>query len=83
MPNPIMQMLQQSNPLSGVMNLFNTVKNSQNQSETLNAMAQNNPQLKQVMDYVNQNGGNAKQLFYDMCKQKNVDPESILSKLRN
>ena len=45
-------------------------------------MMQNNPRMKQVMDYVNANGGDAQAAFYKMAKEKGVDPEEILSQLR-
>lgn len=37
------------------------------------------PQQQQV---VRVNGGDAKKAFYDMAKQKGVDPNAILSMLR-
>ena len=38
----------------------------------------NNPQMKQVMDYINANGGDPKTAFYKLAKEKGVDPETIL-----
>lgn len=46
-------------------------------------MIQQMPQYKQVMDYVNQNGGDAKSAFYAKAKEMGVDPEEILKVLRN
>lgn len=48
----------------------------------LNQMMMNNPQYQQVMEYVNQNGGNPKDAFYKLAKEKGVDPEEILKQLR-
>ena len=42
----------------------------------------NNPQMKQVVDYVNANGGNAKEVFYKLAKERGVDPQSILNSLK-
>ena len=36
-----------------------------------------------VYRIVNKNGGNAKQLYYNMCQQKNVDPNIIINQLNN
>lgn len=36
------------------------------------------PEIKQVLGLVNQNGGNAKDYFYQLAEQKGVDPNSIL-----
>lgn len=46
-------------------------------------MAQNNPQMQQVMSVIQQNGGNAKQAFYNMAQQRGVDPNVILQQLNN
>ena len=42
----------------------------------------NHPQYQGIMEYINQNGGNAKSAFYNMAAQRGVDPNSILSQLR-
>lgn len=39
-------------------------------------------QIGQAMDLIRQNGGNAQQAFYNLAKQKGVDPNSILNQLR-
>ena len=36
------------------------------------------PEMKEVLNMVQQNGGNAQQLFYKPAEQKGVDPNSIL-----
>ena len=46
-------------------------------------MLQQMPQYRQVMDYVNQNGGDAKSAFYAKAKEMGVDPDEILKVLRN
>lgn len=48
----------------------------------LNQMMQKNPQVKQVMDLINQNGGDAKSAFYKMCEEKGVNPDDILNQIR-
>ena len=45
-------------------------------------MVQQMPQYKQVMDYINQNGGDAKSAFYKMAKEMGVDPDEILNQMR-
>lgn len=45
-------------------------------------MLQQNPQYKQIMDYVNQNGGDAKTAFYNKAKEMGIDPEEIVKALR-
>ena len=48
----------------------------------LQQMVSQNPNMKQVLDLVNQNGGNAQQAFYALAKQKGVNPDDILNSLR-
>ena len=62
-----------------MMNFYKTAKNPQ---DTLMRMMNSNPRMKQVMDYINANGGDAKAAFYKMAEEKGVDPEEILSQLR-
>ena len=49
----------------------------------VNQMAMNNPQMRQVMEYIQQNGGNAKQAFYTLAQQKGVDPNEVLKQLQS
>lgn len=55
--------------------LISLYKNNPNQ------FMQANPQFQQVTQFVNQNGGNPKEVFYQLAKQKGVDPSSILNQL--
>lgn len=86
MSNPIFDQLpmHQSQPQqsSGLMGMINQVRNSPNPQQTLSQMAQNNPKLQNVMNYIQANGGNAKTAFYNMAAEKGVDPNSILAMLR-
>lgn len=42
-----------------------------------------NPQFKQAMQYVNQNGGNPKDAFYKLAKEKGVDPDEFIKQVNN
>ena len=46
-------------------------------------MGQNNPQMKQVMDYIQSCGGDAKQAFFNLAKQKGVDPNAIIGQAKS
>jgi hypothetical protein len=46
-------------------------------------MLQQMPQYKEVMNYINQNGGDAKSAFYAKAKEMGVDPDEILKAMRN
>ena len=43
---------------------------------------QNDPRTQQVMDFINQNGGNAKDLFYKMAQQKGINPEEFINQVK-
>lgn len=45
-------------------------------------MMMQNPQMKQVMDFINQNGGDAKSAFYKLADWRGVDPNEILNMLK-
>ena len=58
------------------------VKAAGNPQMFFNQMIGQNPQLKQVMDYVNANGGDPKAAFYKMAQERGVNPDDILNQLR-
>lgn len=62
--------------------MMNIVRSASNPNIMLQNMIQSNPQMKQVMDIVNQSGGDPKQAFYKMAEQKGIDPEQVLQMLR-
>lgn len=83
--NPMLQALKSSpvnNNLSQIKQMMNMVRSAGNPQAMLQSIAQNNPQMKQVMDIVSQSGGDPKEAFYKMAEEKGVDPEQILSMLK-
>ena len=62
--------------------VYNKVRNSKNPDETMKELLCNNPSFRQIMTYINQNGGDARTAFYNMAAQKGVNPDSILNQLR-
>lgn len=84
MQNPMLQALR-NNPtsnLSQIKSMMNMVRSAGNPQAMLQSMLQNNPQMRQVMDIVNQSGGDPKAAFYKMAEEQGVDPEQVLSMLR-
>lgn len=67
---------------SSLFAVFNQIRNSPNPNQAMQQLLNSNPQYQGIMEYINQNGGNAKSAFYNMAAQKGVDPNSILSQLR-
>ena len=84
--NKLYQQLNQqqssSAPLSEAAELSKTVQNASNPNVLMNKLIQSNPRLKMAYNMVQQNGGNAKQLFYQLAQQKGIDPNTILNQLR-
>ena len=70
------------NNIDQIKNMMNTVRYAGNPQAMLNSMVMNNPKLKEVMDYIGQNGGDPRAAYYKMAGEKNVDPEQILNMLR-
>ena len=54
-----------------------------NPQGTVQQMMQNDPRIQQVLNYINQNGGDAKALFYSMAQQKCVDPNVIINQVKS
>ena len=70
--------MNQNNSYAGMFRVMNAVRNPmaflQNQfSQT---------QIGQAMDVIKQNGGDAKTAFYNLAKQKGINPDDILNQLR-
>lgn len=53
------------------------------QGTIMQRATQNNPALQQAIDYVNKNGGNPKEAFYKLAKEKGVDPNEVLKQINN
>ena len=47
----------------------------------INNLLQSNPGLKSIMNMI-KNGANPKQMFFEMAKQKGIDPNTILSQIK-
>ena len=79
----ILQQLARSNPMTArIKQMMGLVNSSGNPQMMLNQMLTGNPQFKQVMDLINQSGGDPKKAFYALAEQRGVDPNDILSMLR-
>ena len=86
MLNPMMQSLirpQIMQNIAPVKQIMSTLRNAGNPQAMFNQMLMQNPRIREVMKYVNDNGGNAEQAFYKMAEQKGVDPNEIISALQN
>lgn len=76
-----MQLLGQKSS-SGIFDIINMIKSAGNPQQMLQSMVNSNPQIQQVMNYINQNGGDPKSAFYKLANEKGIDPDSILNQLK-
>ena len=88
MTNPIVGALNTSKlgQMAGAAKQFKSMmamlQNAGNPQALLSSMMQQNPQMRQVMQLVQNNGGDAKKAFYALAQQKGIDPEQILQMLQ-
>lgn len=68
--------LSQNSNLKSMINMF---KNSNNPQMLVQNMLQSNPQVQQLLQ---QSGGDPKTAFYNLAKQKGINPDEILNMLR-
>lgn len=81
--NTIMGMLNKANPAMNMIGqMMGMIRAAGNPQAALTQMMGNNPQMAQVMQIVQQNGGDAKAAFYKMAEQKGVNPEEIISQVK-
>ena len=81
----ILQQLQGKNlpgNLGQIKQMMGMVKNAGNPQAMMNQLIQSNPQMGQVMQLINQSGGDPQKAFYAACQQKGVDPNEILNMLK-
>lgn len=50
-------------------------KNAGNPQALLQNMIQSNPQVREVMQLVQQNGGDAKGTFYKLAQERGINPD--------
>ena len=71
-----------SQMLQPVKQMMNMVRSAQNPQAALNQLIMNNPQMKQVMEIVNQHGGDPMAAFTAVAKENGMDPDEILGMLK-
>lgn len=59
------------------------VKGSKNPDAMIQFLMTSNPQFKDAMNFVRQNGGSPKDAFYALAKQKGINPDEIIGLFNN
>ena len=78
--NPLLSMMGGSgnNPMAAMMqamSVVNQIRQTGNPQAAINAMAQQNPNIKKAMDMCK--GKNPEQVFNQMCQQNGMDPGQL------
>lgn len=83
MPNPL-NMNQKSgvpNNMRGFQQMYQMIMNSRNPIQLFEQMSNNNPQLQPIVSAL-KNGANPQSIFFDLCKQRGVDPNAFLRNIQ-
>ena len=78
MPSVLLQLARNNPKIQQIKKLMDTVRMSQNPQALLNQMMMNDPSLKQVMDIVNQYGGDADKAFRTVAEKNGINPSDIM-----
>lgn len=54
------------------------ISGSKNPDSMIQYLMASNPQFKDAMNFVRQNGGSPKDAFYALAKQKGINPDEII-----
>lgn len=66
--------------MSNVKNMMNMINFARNPQQALMNMAESNPQVQEIMKMCE--GKNPKDVFYQKCKDMNIDPNEILKMMK-
>ena len=81
-PSVLLQLAKNHPMMRQIKQMMNTVQMAQNPQMALNQMITSNPQMKQVMDLINQNGGDIDKTVRTVAEQNGLKPEDIMELLK-
>lgn len=81
--NPQQMPPQMNQSIQQIKNMMSMVQMSANPQMALQNIVNQNPNLQNILNLANSNGANLQQVFYNMAKQKGVNPEDIINALRS
>lgn len=64
--------------LTQVKEMARMISGSKNPDSMIQYLMASNPQFKDAMNFVRQNGGSPKDAFYALAKQKGINPDEII-----
>ena len=63
--------------------MINIMSQSSNPMQLMQIMAQSNPQLQSILNLIQTSQKSPKDLFFEMARQRGVDPQQILQMLQH
>lgn len=79
--NPLLNILggiNQKMMNNNLMNILSVFQNGMNPSYMLENLIKSNPQMQPIMNMIKgKNSNQLKEMFYNMCKEKGVNPEEL------
>lgn len=63
--------------LDQALQIIKQIQGANNPVAMMQSLMMTSPQLRNIMAFINQNGGDAKGAFYTMARQKGIDPNRI------
>lgn len=83
MNNLYQQMMAQNQSLpNNLKQLINVFRNSSNPQQLIANMVRQNPQVKQMMQTIQNSGKSPKDLFYQMAPQYGINPDEFVKQLK-
>ena len=82
MPEILLQLAKNNPMIAKAKQMMNVIQTAQNPQAMLNQMIQSNPQLKQVMDVINQHGGDIDKAVRTVAEQNGLKPEDVMEMFR-
>ena len=67
MSNPIFSSQNQNTQSNGIFGMIDQIRNSPDPNTAMQNLVSSNPRVQEVIQYVNQNGGNARAAFYNLA----------------
>ena len=71
-----------NNNIAQIKQMMNLFRGANNPQQLLMNLTNQNPQMRQVMNMIQTSGKSPKDLFYELAKQKGVNPDEILKQLQ-
>lgn len=62
--------------------IFSMLNGSSNPYQLLINIAAKNPMIKNIMDSADKSGKSYQDMFYELAKQRGVDPDNIINQLK-